>query len=121
MGRSAMSDPIQRILDRLTRVSGLRGAMVVDRSAGVPVQSELEGGVDATALAALAASLFRQTGQASTRAGYGAARTVQLEAKAGHLVITSGGDLLVVALVEADAQLGMVRLETERAAMELEP
>lgn len=114
-----MTDPVQRALDRLTRVLGVRGAIVVDAEAGVPVASELSTDVDETALAALAGSLFRRTQDASTASGFGRVRTLQLESEGGHLFVAGAGPLLVVALAESAAQLGMVRMETGRAAGEL--
>lgn len=112
-------DPVRRALDRLTRVAGVRGAMVVDAEAGVPVASELATGVDETALAALAGSVFRRTQDASTASGFGRLRSVQLESRSGHLLVAGAGPLLIVALAEPSAQLGMVRVEAGRAAGEL--
>lgn len=107
------------ILRRLTRVAGVRGAMVVDSEAGIPVASELVVGVGETAMAALAGSLFRRTADASSEGGFGRLRVLQLEAESGHLVVAGDGALLVVALTEPTAQLGLVRVQAMRAAKEL--
>lgn len=114
-----MSDPMRKSLAGLTRVAGVRGAVVVDADAGVPVASELRSGVSETALAALAGSLFRRSADATTASGLGRVRTLQLEAAGGHIVVAATGALLVVTLAEASAQLGMVRLQTARVAGEL--
>lgn len=114
-----MNDPVLAALRRLTRVRGVRGAMVVDAEAGVPVASDLAVGVGETALAALAGSLYRRALDATTASGLGRVRTLQLESGGGHLVVAGTGPLLVVALAEASAQLGMVRMEAGRAAGEL--
>lgn len=114
-----MTDAVQLALRRLTRVAGVRGAMIVDAEAGVPVAAELAGGVEETALAALAGSLFRRTQDASTASGFGRVRTLQLESADGHLLVAGAGPLLVVALAERAAQLGMIRIEAGRAAGEL--
>lgn len=107
------------LLRRLTQVTGVRGAMVVDADAGVPVASELASGVGETAMAALTGSLFRRTSEASDGAGLGRVRVLQLEAEGGHLVAAGAGDLLIVALTEPSAQLGLVRVQAVRAAREL--
>jgi predicted regulator of Ras-like GTPase activity (Roadblock/LC7/MglB family) len=111
-----MSDVYTSALERLSRVPGVRGALIVETDAGLPVVAELAEGVEGGALAALASSLFRRTNNASQTAAFGSLSTMQLEAEAGHVVVANGGDLLVVVVAEKTAQLGMVRLEAHRAA-----
>ena len=114
-----MSEPVHEALRRLSRVPGVRGAMIVDAEAGVPVASELAAGVDETAVSALAGSLFRRTVDATTASGFGRVETLQMEAADGHLLVAGAGALLVVALAEPRAQLGLIRIEAGRAAGEL--
>ena len=115
-----MSDrTVVRTLEALTHVPGVRGAMIVDAEAGVPVASELAAGVQETALAAMAGALFKRTADASRTAAFGELRVAQLEAESGHVVIAEAGPLLVVALTERDAQLGLVRVQARRAAREV--
>jgi predicted regulator of Ras-like GTPase activity (Roadblock/LC7/MglB family) len=111
-----MSDLLNQTVDRLSRVSGVRGAMVVETDAGVPVVAELKEGVEGGAVAALASSLFRRTNQASRTAEFGSIGTLQLEAQGGHVVVANAGELLVVVIAERGAQLGLVRLEAHQAA-----
>jgi predicted regulator of Ras-like GTPase activity (Roadblock/LC7/MglB family) len=115
-----MTDVYTEALERLSRVPGVRGALIVETEAGVPVVSELAEGVDGSAIAALAASLFRRTTKAAQTASFGHLRTLQLEAGGGHVVVASGGELLIVVVTEKSAQLGMVRLEAHRAAEALQ-
>lgn len=115
-----MSDIYSEALERLSRVPGVRGALIVETDAGVPVLSELAEGVEGTAVAALASSLFRRTDKAAQSATFGNLRTLQLEAEFGHVVVANGGDLLIVVVAEKTAQLGMVRLEAHRAAEALQ-
>lgn len=114
-----MNDSVMWALLRLTRVRGVSGAMIVDAEAGVPVASELTTEVEETALAALAGSLYRRTQDASTASGLGRVRTLQLDAGGAHLFMAGAGALLVVAIAEPTAQLGMVRMEAGRAAGDL--
>lgn len=115
-----MSDIFNEALDRLSRVAGVRGALIVETDAGVPVLSELAEGVEGDAIAALASSLFRRTNKAAQTASFGGLRTLQLEADGGHVIVANGGDLLVVVVAEKNAQLGQVRLEAHRAAQALQ-
>lgn len=115
-----MSDIFAEALDRLSRVSGVRGALIVETDAGVPVLAELAQGVEGGAVSALASSLFRRTDKAAGTANFGRVRTLQMEAEEGHVIVANGGDLLVVVVAEKNAQLGQVRLEAHRAAEALQ-
>jgi predicted regulator of Ras-like GTPase activity (Roadblock/LC7/MglB family) len=103
----------------LTRIPGVRGALIVDMEAGVPVAADLADGVAETALAALTGSLFQRTGEASRAAERGELRSVHLEASGGHVVAVGAGGLLVVVLAATSAQLGLVRVQATRIAKEL--
>jgi predicted regulator of Ras-like GTPase activity (Roadblock/LC7/MglB family) len=117
-----MSELYTAAVERLSRISGVRGALLVDSEAAVPVIAELSEGVNGTALAALTASLFRRVAQASERARFCGLTTMQLEAEDGYIVAVGAGqaqELILVAVAEHDAQLGMVRVEALRAAESL--
>lgn len=110
---------VPRLLTRLTGMTGVAGAMVVDAEVGVSVAAELATGVEETALAAMSGALYSRTADASRSAGMGALRTLQLEAGDGHLVMAGAGPLLVVVLAGPSAPLGLLRVEVHRAAGEL--
>ena len=111
-----MSDLFGEVLDRLSRVSGVLGALIVETDAGVPIKAELTEGVEGGAVAALAASLYRRASRAAENAELGGLATVQLEGEAGHVIVAEAGELLVVVVADRAAQLGLVRLEAHRAA-----
>ncbi|CAN5711074.1 roadblock/LC7 domain-containing protein [soil metagenome] len=115
-----MSDVFTAAVDRLSRVAGVRGALIVEADAAVPVVAELSDDVNGTAVAALAASLFRRTAQASETAEFGRLATLQLEADDGHMLVVDAGEVILVVITTRDAQLGLVRLEAHRAAGSLE-
>lgn len=113
-----MSEELTAAVGRLAHVPGVRGALIVDAEAGVPVVEELREGVSGRAVAALVASLFRRADSGAATAGYGRLASLQLEAGGGHVVATGeagAAELLAVAITEPSAQLGRVRLETRRA------
>jgi predicted regulator of Ras-like GTPase activity (Roadblock/LC7/MglB family) len=111
-----MMEQLGSALERLSRVSGVRGALVVDPQVGVPVASTLADETDGGALAALASAMFARMGRVARTAQFGALHGVQLEAEGGRVLVSSAGELLVVVVVEAGAPIGMVRLEVQRAA-----
>lgn len=114
-----MTDAYRSTLERLSRVPGVRGALVVLADAGVPVVEELQPDVASAAVAALAAALFRRTSLAVESADFGALETLHLEAEGGQVVIGGAGELIVIALIDNDAQIGRARIEVARAAQSL--
>jgi predicted regulator of Ras-like GTPase activity (Roadblock/LC7/MglB family) len=111
-----MSNPFGSALRRVSRVPGVQGVLLVEPEAGLPVLVELAAGVNGSAVAALAASLYLRTAQAAAAAGMGELGTLQLEAEQGHVLVARAGELLLAAVADQDAQLARVRLEVEQAA-----
>ena len=114
-----MSEPVDRVLDALTRIDGVRAAVVIDADAGVPVVSDVTPGVEGAALSALAGALFTRSSAASRSTGFGRLGLLQLEAEGGHLLVAEAEPLLVAVLTEREARVGMVRIQVARAAEEL--
>jgi predicted regulator of Ras-like GTPase activity (Roadblock/LC7/MglB family) len=104
-------------LDLITRVRGVRGAMLVTAEDGLIVAEQLMEGIKGSAVAALAASLANRLGRAMEAAGVGASQFWHLQAEQGALLVvgTTAG-ILVVAITEPDVNVGLVRLELLRAA-----
>lgn len=107
-----------RALDLVTRVRGVRGAMLVSADDGIIVADQLMEGIKGPAVAALAASLATRLRRAMEAAGVGASLFWHLQAEQGALLVVptgSGGGTLVVAVAEPDVNVGLVRLELLRA------
>ena len=111
-----MSHELELAVARLQRQQGVLGAMLVGIDDGMIIAGDAGPGRDADTAAALAASLFRRTRNASDDAGLGAARFVRLEADCGHLCATAHGDVVVVAVASNGINLGKLRLEMLGAA-----
>jgi predicted regulator of Ras-like GTPase activity (Roadblock/LC7/MglB family) len=114
-----VTDAYAATIARLSHVPGVRGALLVDPDAGVPVTAEVETDVSPAALAALASALFQRTAKASSAAGFGTLDSFHLEAEKGHVLMAGAGELVLVVLIDDDAQLGMIRLEAHRAVESL--
>ncbi|HUL04071.1 MAG TPA: roadblock/LC7 domain-containing protein [Gemmatimonadales bacterium] len=107
----------QRALDLVTRVRGVRGAMLVELGDGVVVAEHLMEGIKGPAVAALAASLANRLGRAMEAAGLGAGVYWHLQASEGALLaVPAASGILVVAVTEPEVNVGLVRLELLRAA-----
>ncbi len=109
--------PYTQALDLVTRVRGVRGAMVVAGDDGLVVAEQLVEGVRGAALAALAASLANRLRKAMEAAGVGTSLFWHLHCDQGALlVVPAVSGVLLVAVAAADVNIGLVRLELLRAA-----
>ena len=105
------------LLDGITRVSGVRGALVVSAEDGLVVAESSMGDVEGAAVAALAASLNARLARVAGALGSAAPRLVQLEAQRGGLVASPAGEgLLLVAVTDGAANVGLLRLALRDAA-----
>ena len=111
-----------KALDLITRVRGVRGAMLVSAEDGIVVAEQLMEGIKGPAVSALAASLATRLRRAMEAAGVGASLFWHLQAEQGALLVVPTGEggvaggTLVVAVAEPDVNVGLVRLELLRAA-----
>ena len=105
------------LLDGITRVRGVRGALLVSAEDGLVVAESSMGDVDGAAVAALAGSLAARLGRVTAAIGCTAPRLVLLDAERGGLVAAPAGEgLLLVAVTGADANIGLLRLALRDAA-----
>ena len=104
-------------LDVVTRVRGVRGAMLVSVSDGLVVAEHLMEGIKGPAVAALTASLASRLRRAMEGTGVGAGAFWHLQGTEGALlVVQTASGILVVAVADAGVNVGLVRLELRKAA-----
>ena len=107
----------QGALDRVTRVPGVRGALIVTGADGLVVAEQLMEGIDGRAAAALTGSLVARLGRAAECAGMGTPAFIHLRGESGSVLAAPGpDDLVLVAVVGPDANVGLARLEMVDAA-----
>ena len=112
-----MRTDITASLESITRVRGVRGAMVVSAEEGLVVAESSMEGIDGAAVAALTAGVVARLARATEAAGRTAPAFVHLRADGGGLMaVPAPGDLLVVAVTDPEVNVGLVRLELRRAA-----
>jgi predicted regulator of Ras-like GTPase activity (Roadblock/LC7/MglB family) len=110
----------ERVLEELTRVAGVRGAVLVSREDGLVVAESAMRGVDGAAVAALCTSLTARLGRAVAAAGREPAVLVHLEGDRGGLMaLPVQEELLLVAVLDRDANLGLLRLALRDAARQV--
>lgn len=115
-----MKSPFEGALATMIRHRGVLGSMVVSEQDGIIVDSTLQIGVKGKAVAALAASLYRKARHAAIAAGLGDAGFLQLEAERGRICAVGRNELVLVAITDAGANLGLLRVEMLRAVPALE-
>jgi predicted regulator of Ras-like GTPase activity (Roadblock/LC7/MglB family) len=107
-------------LDRVTRVPGVRGALIVTAADGLVVAEQLMDGVDGQAAAALTGSLVGRLTRTAESAGMRPPAFIHLRGDAGSVLAAPGPDgLVLVAVVGPNANLGLARLEMIEAAERL--
>ena len=113
--------PTDAALDRVTRIPGVRGVLLVTGGDGLVVAEHLMDGVDGRAAAALTASLVGRLSRAAQSAGMRPPAFVHLRGDAGSvLAALAPADLVLVAVVGPDANVGLARLEMLEAAGRLD-
>jgi predicted regulator of Ras-like GTPase activity (Roadblock/LC7/MglB family) len=111
-----MKSPFGARLEALGRIRGVSGAMVVGESDGLVIDAILQEGTRGDVVAALAASLYRRARLAVGAAGLGSSGFLQLDAEEGRICAAGigDGDLVLVALAETRANIGLIRMEMLR-------
>jgi predicted regulator of Ras-like GTPase activity (Roadblock/LC7/MglB family) len=108
------------VLDRMTRVPGVHGALIASAGDGLVVAEQLMDGVDGRAAAALAGSLVGRLARTADCASRRPPIFVQLRAERGSILAAPcAEDLVLIAVVGADANVGLARLEMLDAASRL--
>ena len=107
----------RRLLDQVTHVRGVRGALLVAGEDGLIVAEAVMEGVRANAVAALTGSLARRIRRTADAAGVGYPRFVHLQAAAGAICIVPAADgTLVVAIADPNVNVGLLRLALLKVA-----
>ena len=112
-----MSERFLRALERITRVRGVRGAMLVTADDGLIIADASMDDVRGHAVAALAASVAKRFTRVSKAATVGTPQFLHLQAEHGTLAIVTGPNgVLVVTMGGPEMNVGLARLEMLRVA-----
>ena len=114
-----MPTPFTIMLQSLSHQRGVTAALVVSERDGIVIDSNVQVGQSADKVAALAAKLFRQARLSAEAAGLGAVSFMQLEAPTGRICAVGSGEQVIVVLAETGVNVGRVRVELLRAAVEV--
>ncbi len=105
------ADPWRRILDEVTGVAGVRGALIVSSEDGLVVAEAAMASLETADVAALAAGLASRAGRVARVAGASAPTAVRLTAERGSVIAVAGdAQLWLVAITDPSAELGRLRI-----------
>jgi predicted regulator of Ras-like GTPase activity (Roadblock/LC7/MglB family) len=111
----------QQILDDVTRVAGVRSALLVSLEDGLVIAESALEGQETEAAAALAARLAGRLSALTKTLGHPPMTLLLLQAAEGQLFAAAGGDgLLLVAVTDNGINIGEVRLALLDAAGRLQ-
>lgn len=102
-------------LAQVTRHRGVMACLVVSEEDGIVIDGTAQVGVDTAAFAALTASLFRKAARAASSAGFGQTSLCDLEAERGRVLAAGRNGIVLVAVAESRANLGLLRVELLKA------
>ena len=97
------------LISGLTRQRGVLGCLVVSERDGIVIDADVQAGVDAAAVAALAAALYRRARLCSEAAGLATVNFLQLDSEHGHICAAGRDDLVAVVVAESGAQVAQLR------------
>jgi predicted regulator of Ras-like GTPase activity (Roadblock/LC7/MglB family) len=97
------------------RHRGVSACLVADEADGLLVDSTLQFGMRGNVFAALIASLFRKARQSARAAGFGEAEFLTLEAERGRVCAVGAEGLVLIAIADVRANLGLLRVEMLQA------
>lgn len=104
-------DPWRRVLDEVTGVVGVRGALIVSTDDGLVVAESAMASLETADVAALAAGLAQRAARVTSAAGGSAPTSVRLTAERGSVIAVAGvSPLWLVAIVDPSAELGRLRI-----------
>lgn len=110
-----MTSVFLEMLEGFTRQRGVQGGLVVSERDGIVVDAQVQLGVRATVVAALAASIYRKARLSAEAAGLGGVAYVELAAAEGRLCMVGRGDLVVVLVTDGRSSVGLLRTALLRA------
>jgi predicted regulator of Ras-like GTPase activity (Roadblock/LC7/MglB family) len=110
-----MTSPFHTVLAGLMRHRGVTGSLVVDERDGVVVDSTLQFGMRGNVFAALIASLYRKARESAAAAGFGEMSFLTLDAERGRVCAVGREGLVLIAVADLRANLGLLRVELMKA------
>jgi predicted regulator of Ras-like GTPase activity (Roadblock/LC7/MglB family) len=108
---------VDSILQRLLAIDGVTGALLTGKD-GLVVASTLDG-EEEELLGAMAAAAYDAAGRYIEQLGVGDIRHATFETPGGTILVTDGGEMLIIIRCNVQANLGRIRMEAGSASLRL--
>ena len=113
---STVKEMLEKVLVDLKKTGDVEASSVVSRD-GLLMASDIPGGVHAETFAAMSATMLGAAETAANELKKGVPDRVIVESPDGKIIVTgAGGKSLLVVMTGADAGLGLILVEMDKAA-----
>ena len=106
------------ILNSLNKVEGVHGSLLMGKD-GLVIAADLGTDVDENAVAAVGSQILSSLQGALRRMDMGSFRRFLVTGSEGKIMISDAGNALLVALLDLDANIGLVGVEMRSAIEEI--
>ncbi len=113
-------DKLSNILKNINSMGGVEGSAVVTRD-GLLIESDISSNVDSETFAAMSATMFGAAETALMELDKGMVDNVMIESKEAKVMVTgAGSNAILVLMVSAKINIGLVFVEIRKAASKIE-
>ena len=106
------------ILNRLNKIEGVHGSLIMGAD-GLVIAAELGTDVDENAVAAVGSQILGSLQGALRRMQMGGFQRFVVTGRDGKIILANGGSVIVVLLLDLDANLGLVGVDVKEAIQEI--
>ncbi|HHN46910.1 MAG TPA: hypothetical protein ENN09_05660 [Planctomycetes bacterium] len=114
-----MAHGMADILDRLNRIDGVRGSMVVGRD-GIVIAADFSDDVHEEAVAAVSSTILTSLEGALKRMEMGKFKRFVITGSDAKIVLMRGRNTLVLVVLKKDVNLGLVGVEIREAVADID-
>jgi len=110
---------VYEILSRLNKTEGVCGSLIMGVD-GLVIASELDTDVDENAVAAVGSQILGSLQGALRRMQMGGFKQFVVTGRDGKIILANAGSVIVVLLLDLDANLGLVGVDVKEAIQEIQ-
>ncbi|MFC1479128.1 roadblock/LC7 domain-containing protein [Planctomycetota bacterium] len=107
------------VLKKINRINGVKGSLLVNRE-GMILVSDVAEGIEEIGISALASSIFITIENALVRLSMGDLNRFSITGERGRIVLLNiRKDLVLTVITRKDINMGLLKVELDKAAEEL--
>jgi predicted regulator of Ras-like GTPase activity (Roadblock/LC7/MglB family) len=110
---------LYEILNQLNKIEGVHGSLIMGAD-GLVIAAELGTDVDENAVAAVGSQILGSLQGALRRMQMGGFQRFVVTGRDGKIILANAGSVIVVLLLDLDANLGLVSVDVKEAIQEIQ-